>query len=111
MRRPDPKKLRVRGLVKVQYKFISSGGVIKTPPSVIVPLPMKEDFNANKTENLPQDLGTPVNTEKKILEKAKPSSQQLKTLKIKNQYIKDNRPEPYKKKPRKFLKSDFEDLL
>ena len=72
---------------------------------------MKENFNADKTENLPQDLGKPVNPEKKILEKAKPAPKQIKTLKIKNNYVKANRSEPYTKKARKFLKSDFEDLL
>ena len=80
MLRQDP-HIKNRGLAKVSGQFVSSGGIIKHPQPIIVPLPLIEDVNTTKVVNDPKTLGAPVDTSKDIFAESKPEKKQEETLK------------------------------
>ena len=49
--------------------------------SIVVPLPLSEDININKIENVPEKISLPVKPKEDILEKARPDEEQKKIFK------------------------------
>ena len=59
----------------------NSSGLRSHPNKIVVPLPLSEDININKIENVPEKVSLPVNPESKILEKSVPDEKQKKIYK------------------------------
>ena len=61
-----------------------SPGLHSRPRTIVVPLPLSEDINTNKIENVPDKISLPVKPKENLLEKAKPDEQQKKIFKTDN---------------------------
>ena len=62
------------------YETTVTGFQPQHSQKIIVPLPLTEETNANKIENLPEKINLPVEPKSKILEKAVVSNSEQKQL-------------------------------